>query len=347
MLVISMNRKYLAAFMLLALPLAFAELSQSCLDDLSEMYNMNSLTYNTLHEPELVDSMISRLDIPFGANFHIFNGDVTALDGFAQKCAAAFTSTSATAGGRLTFLSSTKKCTHDYNIGIPACIPVSCGPDDAIIAKYLTDNPTPLFDGADCADVFWANEGILEYESLSAEISTQCMSNVLTISGSAMAGASNVTATGDQTVGGECISYYDGKEYGTAVIEGSYMEVNYEMVCDGEVSMAMEGLFCKPSICDSNRAVAAALNEITHAEGINPYFAYLLFSGNWRASCKWIYNVPEEILFETENDSSVQSSGADNGLAGDDNSSSAAGVGRFEMMRIFASLILSAFAMVY
>lgn len=348
MLMISMNRKYLAAFALLALPSAFAELSQSCLDDLSEMYDMSSLTYNTLYESQLVSSMISKLDIPFGAKFHVFNGNMIALDEFADKCTAAFTSSDATTGGRLTFLSSTKKCTQDYNIGIPACIPTSCGPDDALIAKYLTDNPTPLFDGADCSDIFWANEGIMEYEDLSAEISTQCISNVLTVSGSAMAGASNITAIGDKTVGGECTSYYDGKEYGTALIKGSYMEVNYEQVCDGEVSMTMEGLFCMPSICDSKRAVAAALNEITHAEESNPYFAYLLYTSNWRASCKWIYNVPpEETQIEVAKDSGAQSPGADNGLPGDDTNSSADGIGRFELMWVFASLILSTFTMVY
>jgi len=340
MFVPSSNQAYLAAAMLLVLPSTFAELTAQCITDLSEMYDMSSLTYNTIQEPQKIASMITKLDIPFSANYHVYNGNTVALEAFVDTCSAFVSTSGIPVGGRVTFLSSTNKCTHNYNIGIPACIPATCDSDDGEITKYLTDNPTPVFAGNDCADVFWANEEIMEYEALPNEISTQCMSEVLTISGSAMAGASNITAVGEKAVEGSCKSYYDGKEYGTSIIEGTYMVINYEMVCDEEIKKVMDGLFCMPSSCDSKRTIAIALNVITYAEEVNPYFVYLYFSSDWKASCKWVYNIPTEkeiVTDQTLNDSM------------EDKSTSASRIDRCEMLWISTVLVLivSSIVMVY
>jgi hypothetical protein len=297
-------------------PTMAASLSEPCETELHDMYNVNSKTYNTLHDPNLMSQMTTKLDAPFRANFHVFNGDMGAFQEFTNTCESyvlpssqSTLQSSSAGGGRVTFLSSTNKCTHDFNMGIPACIPSSCGGhSDAQVASALTDNPTPLFEGNDCSNVFWATEHIRNQNVLPLEdFSNSCMGDLITVAGSALAGASNVTAISGVKASGEpCVAYYNGQEYsdGASIVNGEFIPISYEMVCDGKVNNAMNGFFCMPSSCESRQMVAAALNEITHAEDVNPYFAFLFFSWNWRANCKWVYRVPEEALVSDNTDSS-------------------------------------------
>lgn len=285
-----------------------AQLSETCEMEVLDMYDRSSLTYQTIHNTAVMSQMTTKLDVPFSANFHVFNGNMETLNEFTTACesyqssSAVSTGDSSTLGGRVTFLSSTNKCTHDFDMGIPACIPSSCGDSshDADVAALLTDRPTPVFMGKDCSNVFWATKNNIhdhdyDHTSASSSLSTSCMEDILTIAGSAMAGASNVTATdGEKAKGQSCVAYYDGKEHGTSVIQGEFRTIHYEMVCDGKVEKVMDGLFCVPSSCENREFVAGALNEITYAEEVNPYFAFLFFSWNWRANCKWVYRVPEE-----------------------------------------------------
>jgi hypothetical protein len=280
-----------------------ALLSEPCETDLHDMYNINSMTYNAIHDPSVMSQMTTKLNVPFSANFHVFSGDMEVLNTFTNTCESysppsqSAIRSSSGAGGRVTFLSSTNKCTHDFNMGIPACIPSSCGHSDAEVAMALTDNPTPLFEGNDCSDVFWATSEKTSTQNVESiqNFSNSCMEDLITVAGSALAGASNVTAvTGVKTSGETCVAYYDGKEHGVSIINGEFITINYEMVCDGKVDRVLDGFFCMPSSCENRQMVAAALNEITHAEAVNPYFAFLYFSWNWRANCKWVYRVPEE-----------------------------------------------------
>jgi hypothetical protein len=199
----------------------------------------------------------------------------------------------------------------------------------------LSDNPTPVFEGNDCSDIFWSSENDFDsfpFASLD-KITTNCMEDLITIAGSAMAGASNVTAVNGKRANGEsCVAHYDGKQHGVAIVNGEFMTINYEMVCDGTVNKVLDGLFCKPSSCGNTQSVAVALNEITHAEEVNPYFAFLYFSWNYKANCKWVYRVPQGEQ-EEEKEEAIWVDGMTNSargnetvLAPSESSSSAAGM---------------------
>ena len=285
-----------------------AVLSNDCKSDLADMYDMSSLTYQTIHDPSVMASMTHELVTPEGSVYYTFNGNQEALATFQEKCqgynlsanATAISSTNSTntnpyttmdmtmSGGRVTRLSLMRSCTKDYNIGLPACVPTSCGTDDesdAEIATALSD----LFAEEDCVSVYLPTRG-----STGESITSACLADVVNTTSPAMTMAAcemnkNTTA----------------------------IDVSFEHICGGNVKHVMDGIYCVPSSCESSEAVSELFKG--QLVKITPYMDTMEMSngtvngtgtvgnetignetsGNETvpvAECEWVYKDPSFVL---------------------------------------------------
>ena len=233
-----------------------AMLSNECKSDLADMYDMSSLTYQTIHDPSVMASMIHKLTTAEGSVYYTFNENQEALTTFQETCqgynlptnATAISSTNSTkanpyttmvmGGGRVSRLSLMRSCTEDYNIGLPACVPTSCGTDDesdAEIATSLSD----LFSKEDCVSVYLPTR-------TGESITSACLADVVNTTSPAMtmAGCEMNTNT-------------------TAI------DVSFEHICGGHVKHVMDGVYCVPSNCESSEAVSELFKG--HLVKITPY----------------------------------------------------------------------------
>jgi len=273
------------------------------------MYDMSSLTYQTIHETSVMASMNDELETPEGSVYYTFNGNQEALATFQEKCqgykqlsTATATATATTTNstnmnttsmvmisGRVTRLSLMNSCTEDYSIGLPACVPTSCGTDhenDVEIATALSD----LLTDEDCVSVF---------SPTGESISSACLLDVVNTTSPAMAMSMSMAMAGCEM----------NNDTATATATRTAIDVSFENICGGNVTQVLEEIYCVPSSCESSEAVSELFQG--HLVKITPYVDTMEMSngtvtvtgtaGNETvpaAECEWVY---KDLSFELRN----------------------------------------------
>ncbi len=166
-----MISKGITALYLLAVPFfALGEVSVECSSDLEEIYSFRTDTYQELHKNL---TMYSKYENEEGVVFYTLDPEATGdLEKFTTRCER-FTkltssdaeSNSTTIDGTVVKISSDGQCEGSHNVGIPACIPKSCGAGDKevfeAVSSYLS---TPV-----CSETI---------SPIGADVSSSCIEDV-------------------------------------------------------------------------------------------------------------------------------------------------------------------------
>lgn len=271
--------KFSASSLILLAPVAAkAVLSDDCRSGLTNMYNMSSLTYQTIHHPDVMRNMTVDLETLDDKSYSTFNGNTEALANFTVTCEMynqTVNGTNNSAGGRVTRFSDIADCTESHNIAIPACVPVSCGMNDTMIASALSY----LFEiQSTCSGALFlpADENI----------TAACLSDVVNSVVSPLNMDTNMT-----------------KDESCEMSNGTVIDVAFEQICT-EVGLGTEvvnDVYCVPSSCESIEAVSDLFRDQLVDLSLRMDNETLL-------DCNWVY---KDSLDAPKNNTGTNSTGTD------------------------------------
>lgn len=248
-----MISKGIAALHLLTVPFfALGEISVQCSSDLEEIYSFRTDTYQELHKNL---TMYSKYENEEGVVFYTLDPEATAdLNEFTSRCER-FTkltsfdaeSNSTTIEGTVVKISSDGQCEGSHNVGIPACIPKSCGAGDKevfeAVSSYLS---TPA-----CSETI---------SPIGADVSSSCIEDVFHEINNQSDEIGNMTKA-------------------EICAEKNETILEYSFNCDNEANkteVVTEAL-CVPSTCSKYNSVAELINA--HIVNVN--------APNSTETCKW------------------------------------------------------------
>ncbi|GFH49402.1 predicted protein [Chaetoceros tenuissimus] len=221
---------------LLAVPFfALGEVSVQCSSDLEEIYSFRTKTYQELHKNL---TMYSEYENEEGVVFYTLDPEATEdLKEFTSRCER-FTkltssdaeSTSTTVDGTVVKISSDGQCEGSHNVGIPACIPKSCGTDD----KEVFEAVSSLLSTPVCSETI---------SPIGADVSSSCIEDVFHEINNQSDDMGNTTKA-------------------EICAEKNETILEYSFSCDNEANNTevVTEAICVPSTCSKFNSVAELIN---------------------------------------------------------------------------------------